>query len=338
LAKQTAKEPEEEAGVEPNEDHELVPRRGGNEEQRVQRLIQLMVDKGIYSVTPKVEPTGISYSSVSELLSGEPDEEIRAFLDRLVKTGVFEAKIVDRVVTCPACRGSSIIAKYLCPRCSSFDIGRASIIEHVRCGYLDSKDKFEKGNALICPKCKGIVREADYRKIGTSFQCNACGSRFESPKMTHRCNTCEDEFTYKDAIYEPIYKYSISELTKRNAAKGTVPLISIVNILKDQGFHVGLKAELQGKSGATHSFDIVARKDKKLIVASFSFEPKEEDIISLFAKRYDIDPTLTFLITLTPASKEEEAVSKAYGVQILYATGAHSIGEQLMELLQQIRD
>ncbi len=51
----------------------------------------------------------------------------------------------------------------------------------------------------------------------------------------------------------------------------------------------GLKSDLIGKSGATHNFDIVARKGADSVVANFTFEPKEEDIIGLFAKKYDVD-------------------------------------------------
>ncbi len=301
-------------------------------DQRVQRLIQLMVDHGVYTLVPKLQPTGVLYDELKDVLPETDNADTKSFLNSLVGSKILEPVLVDKVISCPACRSSTVLSKYNCPRCSSFDIGRASIIEHVRCGYLDSKDKFQKGNSLICPKCKGIVRDSDYKKIGTSFQCNSCGTRFETPKISHKCVSCEDVFTFRDAVYEPVYEFTLSEETKKNLARGTMPLTSLVNILKGKGFDVGLKADLVGKSGATHTFDIVARKGEDLVVANFTFDPKEEDIIGLFAKKYDIDPTHTWLIALTPASKEEEAVSKAYGVKILYASGAKSIGQQIEDL------
>ena len=302
---------------------------------KAEKLVQIMVDRGLHSIAPKIEQSGISYLSISELLPGEKDIQIKSLLDKMTRSGILNAKLIDKVVMCPSCRGASILAKYNCPRCESIDIGRASIIEHIRCGYLDSKDKFEKGGALICPKCKGVVRESDYRKIGSSFQCNSCGSRFESPKIKHRCMNCQEEFTYKDALYESVFEYSLSEATKKNVAKGTLPLISIVNALKDGGYDVSQKAQLQGRSGAMHTFDVVARKEKRVIVASLSFEPKEEEIIGLFGKKYDVDPSHTLLVTLTPPSKEEEAVSKAYGVKILCSTGTQSLAEQIYKILNE---
>ena len=151
--------------------------------------------------------------------------------------------------------------------------------------------------------------------------------------MSHKCYSCEDVFTYKEERYEPIYEFELTEETKRSVAKGTLPLASIVATLKESGFDVGLRRDLVGKSGATHNFDIVAKRGSALVVANFAFEPKEEDIIGLFAKKYDVDPTFTLLIALTPPSKEEEAVSKAYGVMILSSIESHSIGQQIIELV-----
>jgi hypothetical protein len=301
--------------------------------QEVQSVVQRMVDQGVYLITPRLDTKGLSYPALTNVFPEKSEAEIQEFLEKLRSSGILKSKLLDKVIVCPTCGSPSVYSKYNCPRCSSFDIGKASIIEHVRCGYIGSKEKFQKGNLLICPKCKNTVGEVDYRKIGTSFECNSCGSRFEAPRMSHKCNSCDDVFTYKEARYEPIYEFELSEETKRSVAKGTLPLASILNTLKDAGFEVGLKSDLIGKSGATHNFDIVARKSSALVVANFTFEPKEEDIIGLFAKKYDVDPTFTLLIALTPPSKEEEAVSKAYGVMIISSTGNRSIGEQIIDLV-----
>jgi hypothetical protein len=303
--------------------------------QEVQSIVQRMVDQGVYLITPRLDPKGLSYPALSAVFPEKTDAEIQEFLEKLKNAGILKSKLLDKVIVCPTCGSPSVYSKYNCPRCSSFDIGKASIIEHVRCGYIGSKEKFQKGSLLICPKCKNTVGEVDYRKIGTSFECNSCGSRFEAPRMSHKCNSCDDVFTYKEARYEPFYEFELSEDTKRSVAKGTLPLASILNTLKTDGYDVGLRSDLIGKSGATHNFDIVARKGAALVVANFTFEPKEEDIIGLFAKKYDVDPTFTLLIALTPPSKEEEAVSKAYGVMILSSTTNRSIGEQIIDLVNE---
>jgi Thaumarchaeal output domain 1 len=300
-----------------------------------QAIVQKMVDQGVYLIKPQVDNNGLSYPALADIFPDKSEADIAEFLDKLASAKILRSKLLDKVIVCPTCGSASVYSKYNCPRCSSFDIGKASIIEHIRCGFIGSKEKFQKGKVLVCPKCKNVVSEVDYRKIGTSFECNSCGSRFEAPKMSHKCNSCDDVFTYKEARYEPIYEFELSEETKKTVAKGTLPLASIVTTLKGADFDVGLKQDLTGKSGAIHNFDIVAKKDGVLVVANFTFEPKEEDIIGLFAKKYDVDPTFTLLIALTPPSKEEEAVSKAYGVMILSSTGTQSIGEQIVSLVDE---
>ena len=307
-------------------------------EPEIQALLQHMVDQGSYSIHPKVDQKGITYPELTNIFPSKTHADIMEFLDRLVGYGILSSKLLDKVIICPTCSSASVYSKYNCPRCSSFDIGKAEIIEHIRCGYIGSKEKFhqgEKSKELICPKCKGLVNEIDYKKIGSSFECNSCSSRFEAPKINHKCNSCDDVFTYREAAYESTYEYILSEDTKRNLAGGRIPLGSIAVILREKGYDVGMKADLVGKSGATHTFDIIARKGDQLIVANFTFQPKEEDIIGLFAKKYDIDPTFTLLISLSPPSKEEEAVSKAYGVKILYSSGSTPVADQILKLIGQ---
>ncbi len=300
----------------------------------MQSLMQKMVEQGVYTITPKIDTMKISYPLLTSVFPEKSESEIKYFLDKLVANKMLIPKLLDKIIVCPTCKSSSVYSKYNCPRCSSFDIGKASIIEHVRCGYTGSKERFVREDSLVCPKCKGVVSEVDYRTIGTSFECNSCRSRFEAPRMSHKCYSCEDVFTYREARYEPVLEYSLTEETKRTLAKGSVPLASVAKILRDSGFDVSLRADLIGKSGAVHTFDICARRGTQLIVANFTFEPKEEDIIGLFAKKYDIDPTITLLIALTPASKEQEAVSKAYGVKILSSGSFDSIGEEIVQLAQ----
>jgi hypothetical protein len=298
----------------------------------VQSLIQHMVDSGEYFIIPKIDTKGIYYSTTAKVFPNKSESEISGFLSRLTNAHILNAKLLDKVIVCPTCGSPSVYSKYNCPRCSSFDIGKASIIEHIRCGFIGSKERFVSGNQLVCPKCRNSISEMDYRKIGTSFECNSCSSRFESPKMSHKCNSCEDVFTYKEARYDPIFQYELSEEAKKTIVRGTAPLASTVASLKEKGFEVGLKQDIVGKSGATHNFDIVARKGSILVVANFTFEPKEEDIIGLFAKKYDVDPSFTLLIALSLPSKEEEAVSKAYGVKILSSIAGHSVADQIAAL------
>jgi Thaumarchaeal output domain 1 len=302
-------------------------------DEEAQVFVQRLIAQGIYSIAPKIDTKGISYPLLFSLFPNKSDLEVKDFLRKLVQNGTLVAKLLDKVVTCPTCGSPSVYSKYNCPRCSSFNIGKTSIIEHVRCGFIGSVEKFQKADEMICPKCKSVISDADYKQIGTSFECDECNSRFESPKVSHKCNSCEEVFTFREAKYESICEYALSEEAKRGVAKGTVPLAAIADVLTKLGFNVKVRSDIVGKSGATHTFDIVARKLKVLVVANFTFEPKEEDIIGLFAKKYDTDPTLTLLISVAPPSREQEAVSRTYGVVIISSTSLASVGERIQDLL-----
>jgi hypothetical protein len=297
-----------------------------------------MLSDGTYQILPKLTEKGFSYPILDELFPDRSPLQHAEFLESLVQGGVMKAKLLDRLISCAACGGTMIRSRYNCPRCDSFDVEQVSFIEHVKCGYVDSRKKFLKPDGMVCPKCKNMVGESDYRRIGSSFECNACKYRFENPKISHTCESCEDVFTYRDAKYEPVYEYNLSEQAKSAVTKGTIPLAAVKTTLSDFGFEVQIQGTVVGKSGATHSFDVVARKPGFLIVANISFEPREEDVIALFAKKYDIDPKITMLLALSQPSKDVESVGKAYGVSIVAASRMGEMAQQIQGLLKEFRE
>ena len=117
--------------------------------QDVQSIVQRMVDQGVYLITPKLDLKGLSYPALSTVFSDKSETEIQEFLDKLKNAGILKSKLLDKVIVCPTCGSPSVYSKYNCPRCSSFDIGKASIIEHIRCGFIGSKEKFQKGSSLV---------------------------------------------------------------------------------------------------------------------------------------------------------------------------------------------
>jgi ribosomal protein L37AE/L43A len=306
------------------------------ESESVKKLLERMLSDGVYQIIPKLSEKGFSYPILDELFPEKSPLQTSEFLESLVQGGVMKAKLLDRLISCAACGSTMIRSRYNCPRCDSLDVERVSFVEHVKCGYVDSRKRFLRPDGMFCPKCKNPVVESDYRKIGSSFECNSCRYRFENPKISHTCEACQDVFTYRDARYEPIYEYTLTEQAKTAVVKGTIPLQAIKTTLGDFGFEVQLRGTVVGKSGATHTFDVVARKPDFLIVANISFEPKEEDVIALFAKKYDIDPKITMLLALSQPSKEVASVGKAYGVSLVTASKVAEMAQQIQSLLKSV--
>ena len=283
----------------------------------VQALFQQVLDQGIYSFSASIDDKGIAYPDLARLFPTLTKEEVESFVEKLRNAGIFETKLLDKVGACPDCGSTKSYPKHNCPRCSSFDVGRVLIIEHTRCGYIGSEESFRRGDDIVCPKCKGQLKDVDFKKIGESFECNTCSSRFEAPKVSNKCSSCGQVFTYKDAKYVSIYSYALSETAKRMLVKDFIQIASVANYLRSRGFDVSRNQDLVGRSGATHSFHIVARRDHLLIVADFAFEPKEDKIVALFARKYDISPTRALLITIAEPTEEQEKISAVYGVNII---------------------
>jgi hypothetical protein len=300
----------------------------------VRRLFQQLVEKGAYSFSASIDERGISYPELSRLLPALTKDDIEAFVGRLREAGVFEAKLLDKLSVCPVCSGTKSFPRFDCPRCYSFDVGRALIIEHIRCGYVGSEDNFRRKGEIVCPKCSSELKDVDFRKIGTAYQCNSCGSRFQAPKVSNRCASCGNVFTYKDAKYVSVYSYTLSEAAKEALARDPIQRATFVNYLKSRGFSTTPDQKITGKSKEAHSFDLVARRGDELVVADFDFEATEEKIIALFAKKYDVTPSLTVYLSIKPASEELEKVSGIYDIHIFSSKeDAAVLGRELDALL-----
>jgi hypothetical protein len=68
---------------------------------------------------------------------------------------------------CPSCGSQNVSTRYCCPYCKSFNIQKGSLIEHVKCGYMDVEENFRKGEKLVCPKCHEELKkpDVDYKRL-----------------------------------------------------------------------------------------------------------------------------------------------------------------------------
>jgi predicted RNA-binding Zn-ribbon protein involved in translation (DUF1610 family) len=286
---------------------------------------------------------GISYPEASQLLPKRNNAEVRDFLRRLADAGLLEKKLVDKLIACPSCKGTKIYSKYQCDKCGSFDISAIEVLEHRLCGYIGAKKNFiadtKQSGALICPKCKQTISaDNDYRKLGKTFECAACQTRFESPPIIHNCKKCDRIFTYSDTVYEPVFEYRASPKMKEVFSSGALCLGSISLWLKDRGFRVESPKEIIGASKEKHKFDIVGSAGvmENLLLGDFSSYPDNKTIIAAFAKKYDVNQNAkSFVITYEHVSDSIEVLAKTYGISIIVVDQEKpaSLNEQLSRMV-----
>jgi hypothetical protein len=295
------------------------------------RNTQVFLSKFLSGEMSKLEPVydpklGYRYPQVEAIVGDASSTE--SFLNRLYEAGIVERKLYDKIIYCPKCNSANVSVHYCCPYCKSFNIQKSSLIEHVKCGYMDVEENFHKGNKLACPKCNEELKkiDVDYRKAGVWCTCKDCAKSFDIPVPAHFCRDCHESFTFEDTVIKDVYSYSLREEAKEEAALGWILVAPIRDFLTEEGFQVESPAFLKGKSGANHMFDIVAYKGETAqkatvidLASSTEDVVSEQPVIALFAKIFDVSPDKAYLIAIPKISENGKKMAELYNIQIIEA-------------------
>ncbi len=292
---------------------------------------QLLLSKFLSGELNKLEPIyntkyGYRYPIV-EKITGDV-QSANEFLKHLFEVGILQRELFDKIVRCLHCGSANVSVHYSCPYCKSFKVNKSSLVEHVPCGYIDTEEKFQKKDKLVCPKCRKELTklDVDYRKAGAWCTCNECDKSFDIPVFSHLCRDCHQDFTFGEAIYEDVFSYSLSEDVVREAALGWILIAPIKEFLESRGFEVESPGFLKGKSGTNHMFDLVASrggKDQKVtaidLAASTGDAVSEQVVIAMFAKVYDVAPDKACLVAIPKMSKNGSKLAELYKIKVIEA-------------------
>jgi hypothetical protein len=306
---------------------------------------QVLVGKFLGEEIKDLQPVfsldrGYAYPVVDTIVGDQSRTE--AFLKKLSDAGILEKKIYDKIITCPKCGSRNISVRYYCPHCKSFDIQKSSLIEHVKCGYMDVESNFHKEGKLICPKCHEELRkpEVDYRRAGVWCTCNECSKSFDIPAASHFCRDCHGDFTFEEIVIKNVYSYSLKEEARNEATVGWMLIAPIKELLSKEGFKVESPAFLKGKSGANHFFDFVARKGtdiEKVLVIDLAISGEgtisEQPVIGLFAKIFDVSPDNAYLVAMPRISENAKKMAQLYKIHVVEAKNEKEATKALKEEL-----
>jgi transcription elongation factor Elf1 len=313
------------------------------DDRRVQALLNKFMSGSIDALTPIFDlKRGFVYPDVEEIIGESEDPE--EFLAMLVEAGILKRELYDKTIYCPKCGSVNVSIQYCCPFCLSYDIKKSSLIEHIKCGYMDIEEKFVSGDGLICPKCKRQlnVEDVDYRRAGLWCTCNKCGRSFDIPVSRHFCRNCQTNFTFENAKIKDAYTYRLNEDIVKTAASEWAILAPIRKILEDKGFKVETPGFLEGRSGVRHMFDIIAynngRKTEKLAI-NISTSPDgkpvpEHVIIDMFAKAFDSNVEKAILITIPRMSENGRKLANHYKICLIEA----KTPKEALDKIEQFQD
>jgi len=291
----------------------------------------MLLSKFLSGEINKLEPvyaTDVGYRyPIVEKIVGDP-KAVNDFLKQLADVGILKRELYDRTIYCPDCGSAKTSIHYNCPYCKSFDVEKSSLTEHVQCGYIDTEQHFRLGDKLICPRCnKELTRpDVDFRKAGIWCVCNSCSKSFDIPVPSHFCRDCKLTFTFEDASYTDVYRYTLNPEVGRDASAGWIMVNQIRQFLEGKGYKVETPGILKGKSGTSHLFDLTASRRDAVgetlvidIAAAAEDEVTEQPVIALFAKIYDVSPGCACLIAVPKISENGERMAKLYNI-ILFET------------------
>jgi hypothetical protein len=307
------------------------------------RNVQALLGKFLGGEVSRLEPVfdpkvGYRYPLVETIVGDAVKAE--AFLNRLSDVGILERQLCDKMLVCPKCNSVSVAVHYCCPYCRSFDVQKSSLIEHVKCGYMDVEENFRKGGKLVCQKCHDELKklDVDYRRAGVWCSCRSCGKSFDVPVAALFCRDCRNDSSFEEVIIKNVYSYGMKEEVRGEAQLGWILVAPVKEFLVECGFEVEGPAFLKGKSGANHMFDIVTRKKgdaKKVTVIDVATSTEgvvlEQPVIALFAKSYDVSPDSAYLIAIPRMNDNGKRMAELYNIQIVEAKSHKEATKALKE-------
>ncbi|WP_309493022.1 hypothetical protein [Candidatus Hecatella orcuttiae] len=299
-------------------------------------LVELLSGK-YPELRPVFDPVkGCRYPEVEEVLGDS--EEVSSLLEKLTAEGLLARKLFGKHPTCPHCHSPNVGTLALCPRCKSYDIEKKILLEHFKCGHIDTEDRYRTEGKLVCPKCKTPLDPAgkDSRKVGIWFVCHACKRKFDEPYSPHQCRSCGRQFTIRDAELKECYSYTLGGTAEVRKVVGVIS--SVRSFLESSNYKVESPGIVKGSSGVDHRFDILAvRGENEKLVVEIVQEKEtvgEQPIITMFAKVYDLGRISSVLIALPRLSHTASQLAAMYKITVIEAGDSEEAVTKLKTILQ----
>lgn len=310
----------------------------------VQVLLKMFVEGGLSELLPEIHPVlGARYPRMDEV-AGD-DQKAKALLEQLVRAGILRTKFYEKIMICPSCGSKNVTFRYYCTYCGSHEIEKRELYEHIECGTIDGDDRFAKNGGLTCPRCGKPVSKLgqDYRQVGTWFGCRSCGKRFDAPEGKHYCRECSSKFGVKESLLDDVYSYVLDKVVETEFTREVLFLAPLKRILKEAGYGVEAPGVMRGASGTSHSFDLVGLKTEgsrqTVITLDMAICDKvcgEENVISVFAKTFDVSPTKPILIAIPALSDTAKKLADLYKLEVIEGEKPEKISQGFHEALGKI--
>ena len=133
------------------------------------------------------------------------------------------------------------------------------------------------------------------------------------------------------------YSYVLSGDAAVKAKRFRV-LSPVVTLLRSVEYGVESPGKIQGKSGGSHIFDVVAaRGEERLLidVVRSEGEVDEQPVITMFAKMFDLPPpSRGILVAIPNLNKTARQLTNLYQITVVEGKDAEEVSAKLKEMLK----
>jgi len=295
---------------------------------RYQALLKAMRDGKLDVVEPVVSfDAGVEYPKLREFFDSA--SEAKEVLNELVEAGILVPEVAGNVMVCPHCRTHKLMARAVCPACSSSKLSRSAMVEHIQCGHMDFEEKFRSELGLICPRCGKPMGEADYRVLSKLYRCLDCKRVFSEPRMEYLCSNGH-RLGEGSLAFEGVSAYKLSPEKRALLEYAILDVEEIVRPLREEGLAVETRAVAVGRSGVAHDFSFVVwgdaragsegAKDRPPMIVGLvhtSERVTASDVLALYAKAFDVGAELKLIATRGTVDEEARELAKVYDIEIV---------------------
>ena len=119
-------------------------------------------------------------------------------------------------------------------RAWQFGLGEQPIVHHYRCGWQEPEQRFIKGKALICPKCRRELRHygVDYDKPASVLVCRSCQKANPDPVVQFVYLDCANIVPAAEAKSVDWYRYELTVDGLKALREGRLPRLTISDRLE----------------------------------------------------------------------------------------------------------
>jgi len=294
------------------------------------KIMDALISGRITGIKPKIDlalKEGYSFPGIEHLITMSDSKSI-LILEALTRKKLLNKEFFEKLRLDPD--GSlQLIPIERCSNCGSGNIVSGKLIEHFHCGHLGLERDFINEYKYTCPKCKRELKllGTDYRNVGIKYKCLNC-SYISPSSNTKWLNVNTEKIWAEDELEERIlYSYTLNEEKKEWLQFQMKPKNTLINLLRLKGYNVHEMAQIQGRSGALYTIDILATWDDGLIkfdlgVGIISAKPGEKeislsDVFSFDNKAYDIGLKSKVIIALHKLGKEATLFAQQQHIAIV---------------------